>query len=746
MNAHPASRLAAESGTTSDVESPNSKRHVLNSTLPWSRRAFLKTFTGGLAVLWTLDLSDARAQAESGGAGKRRRGGRQRPTNLAAWLHIAADGSVTVFSGKAEVGQNVRTLLTQAVAEELPTSLPSIRIVLADTSLVPWDAGTFASRSTPEMFPQIRRVAATAREALIDLAAKKWNVDRASLSASEGKVHHAAGDRTIGFGDLTQGEKLVVDVSSEIALKPATAWTVAGTSVPKIDARHYVTGRHAYSTDVFGSAQSDRAPESLLHGRVLRAPSFGATLVSLDTTAAEAIPGVTLVRDGDFVGATARTEHRAAEAIAALRAEWKTKDHVSEHALFAHLKLAARNAPPPSAASAADGSDAKVATPPGTLRQTYTIAYIAHVPLEPRAAVAEWKGDRVTVWTGSQRPFGVRGELATAFGIPEDNVRVIVPDTGSGYGGKHTGEAAVEAARLAKTAGRPVKLIWTREEEFTWTYFRPAGVIDISSEVRPDGRIARWEHRNYNSGNAGIRSLYDIPADARIEQFHPSQSPLRQGSYRGLAAAANHFARETHIDEIVRSLNMDPLEFRLRNLKDPRARAVLEAAAEKFGWTLRGAERREGDRGGIRGTGLAFGYDKGGYLATCAEVSIDSGTGRVRTLRVVQAFDCGAVVNPDHLKSQVEGCIVQGLGGALFEAMRFENGRILNPRFSQYRVPRFSDAPRIDVVLIDRKDLPSAGAGESPLNGIAPAIGNAIFDASGVRLRSLPLAPNGVKV
>jgi len=368
-------------------------------------------------------------------------------------------------------------------------------------------------------------------------------------------------------------------------------------------------------------------------------------------------------------------------------------------------------------------------------RRTYTIAYIAHAPLEPRAALAEWKDGRLTVWTGTQRPFGIRGDLAQAFGVPEDRVRVIVPDTGSGYGGKHTNAAATEAARLAKAAGKPVKLVWTREEEFTWAYFRPAGVIDIASSVRADGTIATWEFHNYNSGRSAIRSSYDIPGQR--SEFHDTGSPLKQGSYRALASTANVFAREMHMDELARSVKMDPLEFRLKNLKDARMRSVLEAAAKAFGWG--------GAKGASRGHGLACGTEKDSYVAMCAEVTADRETGSLHVVRVVAAFECGAVVNPRHLKNQIEGSIVMGLGGALFEAIEFENGTIKNPHFSKYRVPRFSDAPSIEVVLLDRKDRPSNGAGETPIVGIAPAIGNAIFDATGLRLNSLPMAPNGLK-
>lgn len=694
--------------------------------LAFTRRRFLRGFTGGLAVLWLLDRPDALAQAESGESGRRGgRGGGRRPTELAAWLHIAADGTVTVFSGKAEVGQNVRTMILQAVAEELPAPLATIKVVLADTSLVPYDAGTFGSRSTPDMFPQIRRVAATAREGLIDLAAKNWSVDRATLKVAGGKIYHPASGRTAGFGNITKGEKLVLTVSEAIPLKPAGAWKIAGTSVPKLDARDYVTGKHRYASDVVGSGGG----RPLLHGRVLRPVAFGAVLTSLDSRAAEAMPGVKIMREGDFVGVVAPTEHQATQALAALRAEWQTKPQVSERDLFAHLRATARVGR--DAAQSPENADANI------LRRTYTIAYIAHAPLEPRAAVAEWEGEKLTVWTGTQRPFGVRGELAAAFRIPEDRVRVVVPDTGSGYGGKHTGEAAVEAARLAKAVEHPVKLIWTREEEFSWAYALPAGVIDIAASVGADGKITRWEHHNYNSGSAGLRSFYDVPG--KVEEYHAAQSPLRQGSYRGLAATANHFAREVHVDELARGATLDPIEFRRKNLRDPRALAVLEAVTKAFRRT-QGAARPVGS-----GAGVAIGLDKGGYVATCAEVMVDRAAGQVRVTRVVQAFECGAIVNPDHLKNQIEGAIVQGLGGALFEALRFEDGRILNPHFSHYRVPRFSDAPLIEVVLLNRPDLPSAGAGEAPLIGIAPAVSNAIFDAVGVRLRELPMVPNGLR-
>ena len=436
--------------------------------------------------------------------------------------------------------------------------------------------------------------------------------------------------------------------------------------------------------------------------------------------------------DGDFIGVVAPDAHTAQRAIASIEARWKVPDQPSNDGLFEYLK----NNPEPGSESGPDyvfGSVADaLASADIKLEDRYTVEYIAHAPLEPRAAVAEWNDGKLTVWTGTQRPFGVRDELMQTFHLSASQVRVLQPDMGSGYGGKHSGEAAIEAARLAKAAGKPVKVVWKRQDEFTWAYLRPAGLIEIKAGLKHDGTLVAWEFHNYNSGPAAIGIHYDVPN--QLIQFHPSNSPLRQGSYRGLASTANHFARESHMDTLAHAVQMDPLAFRMKNVTDPRMCAVLQAAADKFGW----ANAKSTPSGG---NGMACGFDKGGYVATCAEVAIDPGTKKVHIRRVVQAWDCGAVVNPDGLKNQLSGAIVQGIGGALFEKILFANGRIDNPHFAQYRVPRFSDTPQIEIVLVDRKDLPSAGAGETGLVGIAPAVGNAIFAATGNRLRSMPMAP-----
>ena len=617
---------------------------------PWyrfelDRRGFLKALGAGILIVSFVDRADGQ-----------RRGSSSAPKDVASWLHIAESGKVTVFTGKVEVGQNARTSLTQAVAEELGVPIASIELIMGDTARVPYDMGTFGSMTTPQMAPQLRRAAAAAR-------------------------------------------RLMPDANFQTPKAPL------GQSVPKVNGRDFVTGAHKYTSDL-------RVPE-MLYGKMIRPEVYGASLKDV-----EAAAGVNVVRDGNFAGVLAPTWSAAIAGAKACKVAWKsTPDdrQASSDAIYADLKQDATVPLRQDIEDALTSSTQK-------LTQTYTVAYIAHVPLEPRAAVAQWSPEgNLTVWTGTQRPFGVRDELVQAFGLKPEQVHVMVPDTGSGYGGKHTGECAIEAARLAKGAGKPVKLVWTREEEFMWAYFRPAGVIDVRSGIDASGRLTAWDFHNYNSGGSAIETLYDVAAKRTL--FHNAKSPLRQGSYRGLAATANHFAREVHMDELAHLAQMDPLEFRLKNTSDARLKGVLMAAAEQFKWAK-----------GKAGHGIACGFEKGGYVACCAEI----GPGR-KIVRLVEAFECGAVVNPDHLKMQVEGGMVQGLGGALFESIEFSGGRLSNGRLSKYRVPRFRDIPPIEVVLVDRKDLPSVGAGETPIVGVAPAIANAIFSATGERLRALPL-------
>jgi nicotinate dehydrogenase subunit B len=612
-----------------------------------------------------------------------------------AWIHVGVDGRVTAFTGKVEVGQGNRTSLAQLVAEEVSVPLDRVRLLMGDTDLCPYDEGTFGSLSTPDAGAVLRACGAAVRRLLVG-------------------TPPAPGSRRVEI------------VEGDAPLTPASSWRTAGLPTPGVRSLEAATGAKQFPSDV--------SRPGMLHGVVLRPPTAGASLRSASLAKAKALTGVVVVREGQFVGAAAADPRAAVQALAAVQARWTQKPAPAEADLAAHLREH------PVQEKGWGGSsweeegevDSALASAPVRFRSTYTTAYLAHVPLEPRAAVAEWEGGRLTVWTGSQRPFGVRREVAEALGLPEAEVRVIVPDTGAGFGGKHSGEVAVEAARLARAAGRPVKVAWTREEEFRWAYFRPAAVIDVESAAGADGTVVAWDFRNLNSGSAGIDTPYEIP-NRRIV-FQPADSPLRQGSYRALAATANHFARESHMDELAHRLGADPVDFRLRHLGDERLAEVLRTAATRAGW-----ETGSGPSGGT--LGIACGLEKDSRVATCVEVRVDA-EGRLQVLRVVTAFDCGAVVNPQGLAAQIEGATVMGLGGALFEAVHFEEGRIQNASLSDYRVPRFSDTPPIEVIVLDRRDEPSAGAGETPIVAVAPALANAIFTATGVRLRHLPLVPD----
>jgi len=721
------------SGTRSRQESAKAdnfasepERYELHSSalhhFDLQRRDFFKVLGAGIAIFTV--AANASAAQESGT--RRHHGDQDQPRDISSWLHINDDGIVTVFTGKVEVGQNTRTTLAQSVADELRVPLASIRMVMGDTALTPFDMGTFGSRSTPYMSPQLRRAASAARDLLLAQAAAEWKTTPDKLTTRDGKITNPASGATLTYAQLAQGKTLARDMPDADPITPPEQWTIAGKSAPKVAARAFVTGQHQYTPDLH--------PINVLHAKVLRPATFGASLVSADLSAAQAMPGAVVVRDGDFVAVAAPNERAAEKALAAIHAEWKNEPQSSSKELYSYLKKnldREENPKPHEKGSVANG----LAAASQHHEQTYTVAYIAHAPLEPRAAVADWKDGKLTVYTGSQRPFGIQEELSAALHLPKDQVRVIVPDTGSAYGGKHTGDAALEAARLSRAANRPVKIVWTREEEFTWSYFRPAGVIEIKSAIAPDGKLSAWEFHNYNSGGSGIQTPYDVAN--QLIQFHPVNSPLRQGSYRGLAATANHFARECFMDELAQLTKIDPLELRMKNLSDPRLRAVFESAAKTFGWPQNKTQPGQG-------FGMGGGVEKGGYVATFAEIAIAANSGEVRVVRVVTAFECGAIVNPDGLRQQVIGANIMGLGGALFESLEFDDGRISNPHFAQYRVPRFRDIPKIEAILLDRKDLPPAGAGETPIVGLAPAIGNAISDATGIRLRALPLAPRGL--
>jgi nicotinate dehydrogenase subunit B len=631
---------------------------VLQDLTP-HRRDFLKVIGGGLLFLVTVRAQDR---------------------DFPARVHIAEDGSIRAFTGKMEMGQGSRTLLTQAFAEELGVPVAKVDLVMGDTQLCPDDGGTWASITTPQTVPVIRKAAAAVR------------------------TQRSGGSET---------------------LRAPSSWTTLGQSIPNVASHAIVTGAKVYPSDL-------RVP-GLLHAAVVRAPYHKSTLVSADTSQAERVSGVRILRDQDLVAAVAADTATARRAAALVTAEWKATP-ITPQADWPDLfkKTAVEPVEQPQARYPPllrRGDVAAGLAAAATRRSSsYRVAPIAHVPMEPRAALAEWHGDAVTVHCGVQAPFLVRQEVARALNVSESKVRIVVSDAGGAFGGKQRGESEVEAARLARLAGAPVRVAWTREEEFTCSYTRPAGLIDVESGVDATGRLTAMRFANYNSGAAGIIPQYDIPN--HWVGFYRATSDVRQGSYRSLAAVANNFALESHMDEWADVLKQDPVEFRLRNITDARLREVIEKTAARFGWgTARAANGR--------GVGMSCNLEKEARLALFVEVEARGAD--VRVVRMVATGDFGAALNPDALRNQMTGAIIQGLGGALWEKVAFDGPTQTTRRLSNYRVPRFSDVPSIDVQLIDRRGVDAAGAGESPITLTAPAVAAAIFAATGTRRRSLPL-------
>jgi CO/xanthine dehydrogenase Mo-binding subunit len=680
-----------------------------------TRRSFMQALGAGLLITVT----------ESGVALGQRRGGRGgRPVRVAARVHINADGTFTVMTGKVEEGQGARAQITQAAAEELCVAADKVRLIMADSALVPDDGRTAGSQTTPRTIPSVRQGAATARRLLARLAADQWQVPPDTLQIQSGTITNPATKQTLTYADLAKAKDVAAafeeTAAPDVTVTPVAEWKVLGTPVARPNSRDIVTGAHRYPSDI--------ARPNMLYGKVLRPPAYGATLEAIDLSEAQAMKDVVVVRAGEFVGCAAASTFRAAQALAALAktATWKTPPQPSSKEIFTWLKEYRRGGGTPAEVEKALTEARKV------VNATYEVAYIQHTPMEPRAATAEWADGKLTVWAGVDYAQGAQSDLARVFGIPADQVHVMVPDMGGGFGGKHTIEAGEEAARLAKAAGKPVAVHWTRAEEFTWAYFRPAAVIECKAGLDDQSALVAWDFASINPGGAAIDPPYRIPAvSARAVG---SDSPLRQGAYRCLGATANNFARESFMDELAAAAGADPLEFRLAHLDNPRLRIVLETAAKQFDWAARKKQVTP-----ELGVGLACGTEKNSVVAACVEVAIDRRRGRITVREVCEAFECGPIMNPANLLSQVQGCICMGLGGALTEEMQFQNGRILNASFLRYQVPHFQDVPKLDIHLIHKSDIPAAGAGETPIIAVAPALANAVCAATGIRIRSMPL-------
>lgn len=705
---------------------------ALDISRGFDRRQFLKMVGGGIAILVTVGPAELFAQ-------ERRR---MYPEDLNAYLLIGENGRVTVFSGKIEMGQGVLTSQAQMAAEELGVALESVDMVLGDTDLCPWDMGTFGSLTTRMFGPVLRAAAAEARAVLLNLAAAKLGAAKADLTIENGVVSVKGNpSRKVTYAELAKGKKIARLVGEKAVLRSVAQFQVMGKSPHRFDGREKVTGAAKYAGDI-------RIP-GLLYARVLRPPSHGATLVKVDTAAAEARPGVKVVKLDDPLALVAflhADPEAAAAALAEAKPEWKTEalDLDSDN-IFDHVEKAATHAEEKH--HRGDIAAARAAAS-HLFESIYRKGYVAHAPMEPHTAVAEPKDGRVIVWASTQTPFPLRDQIAQALKVDTQKVRVITPFLGGGFGGKSGGRQAIEAARLAVATGQPVQVAWNRAEEFFYDTFDPASVVKITSAVDANGKISLWDYSVYASGDRGAALFYDAP-NARVRAFgdinygqHAGNGihPFATGPWRAPGARMNVFAAESQIDLMAAAAGIDPLEFRLRNTSDPRMRKVLQAAGEAFGW-----KSAKAGAGSGKGRGIACGIDAGSYVALIAEVSVDAATGVIKVERVVAAQDIGIVVNPDGARMQMEGCITMGLGYVLSEELRFHGGEILDKAFDSYHLPRFSALPKIETVLVKNDAVEPQGAGEPAIVPLGGAVANAVFDATGKRMYRLPLTPERVR-
>jgi isoquinoline 1-oxidoreductase len=699
----------------------------MSNIVGMDRREFVKILGGGIVVLVHVPMTavlDGRELAE--------RQGRGYPEDINAYLHIAEDGAVTLYSGKIEMGQGVMTSLSQMAAEDLGVTLDAIHIVMGDTSSCPWDMGTFGSLTTRMFGPAVRAAAAQARLVLTDLASQRLGVPRDALIVERGVVYVAADrSRHVSYGELARGQKITHTVSEKAVLRAVEAFTVMGRSPRRLDGVEKVTGRAKYAGDI-------RLP-GMLYARLLRPPAHGATMTGVEVSGAEAMPGVTVVSEDGLVAVLAADPETAARALDRVEAEFDVPaPTVNTETIFEHL---VRAAPPPTTSDENGDLEAGRRQSARTFDETYETAYVAHAPIEPHAAVAKLRDGTLTVWSSTQAPFSQQTAIARAVGMSPEQVRVITPYVGGGFGGKVPGPQAVEAARLALLTGRPVQVAWTRAEEFFYDTFRPAATIRVVSGVDRAGRLTLWDYDVYGAGARGSDVFYDV-LNKRVRVFGEwgrapeGMHPFAVGAWRAPAANSNRFAAEQQVDLMAAAVGMDPLEFRLRNTTDPRMIATLEAVAEAYDWKPRAAPQKTG-----RGRGLACGIDAETYVALIADVTVDPATGQVRVDRVACAQDMGVVVNPEGARMQMEGCIMMGLGYVFSEEIRFEGGKILDVNFGTYGLARFSWMPRIDTVVVKHDALPPKGGGEPAIINMGAVVANAIFDATGARLRRLPMTP-----
>jgi nicotinate dehydrogenase subunit B len=729
-----------------------------------SRRDVLRT-GGAVVVSWMFGAAlPQRSRAQEPGASA----DLGKPLDLHevdSFLAVHADGSVTIYTSKVDVGTGLRLAMSQMVAEELGIPVERISVVEGDTALTPDQGGTGGSTGIPRGAVEVRQAAATARQAFLTLGAERLGRPAAELTLVDGQVRPVTGGPGINLGTLVGGKHLAIQVDPQVALQDPTRYTVVGQPLQRPDVLGKCTGQHLYVQDF--------TVPGMLHGRVIRPPALGATLLTVDESSLRDIPDVRVVRMESFLGVVAPDEWAAVRAARTLKATWSAWQGLpgSEG-----LDRSVREGAVERTETLVSRGDPAAALPAAVtqLAATYVWPFQSHASLGPSCAVADVRPEGTTIWTASQGPHALRRNLATIFGVPEDTLRVIFLESSGSYGTNGGDDAAADALLLSKTVGRPVRVQWTREDEHGWDPKGPPHVLALRGGLDADQRIIGWDtqmwlpanvpgHRPFlavdaagmpqahGRGAGQIAQNGDPPyaaANVHVRVHWLKETPLRLSNLRAPGKIANVFAVESFTDELAAAAGADPVAFRVRGLTDPRAVDVLKRATEMLGWQARPSPNpRLAQDHVLTGRGVAYVRYKQSenYVAMAMAVAVDPASGRISVQRVTCAHDCGLVVNPDGLRNQIEGSILQTLSRTLHEEVQFDHSRVTSVDWVSYPILTFPEVPAIEVALLDRPTLPPFGAGEASTAPVAAALANAIFDATGVRLRAVPFTPNRVK-
>jgi nicotinate dehydrogenase subunit B len=721
-----------------------------------SRRAVLKG--GALTVGFALAGLPMRASAQAGRVLDNK--------EVDAFLAVNGDGTVTLYSGKVDLGQGLRIALPQIAAEELGIGLDKIKHVEGDTALTPDQGRTSGSNGIQRGGMQIRQAAATARKALVELAAQRLNAKPEDLTAENGMVRPKAGGAGISFADLIGGRQFDLKLDPKAPLKDPATYTLVGKPLPRPDVPEKCLGGHVYMHDF--------SVPDMLHARVIRPPALGAALVSVDDSSIKDFAGAKTVRVKDLLAVVADDEWTAVRAARALKAQWSKGTGLPVQAeLAASLRadpnlteetLVNKGAP---AAQNPDGAK--------TLKASYFWPMQSHGSIGPSCAVADVRADAATIWTASQGTHGNQKTFARFLGLPMNKVRLIYLEGSGCYGMNGHEDAAADAAILSRAAGKPVRVQWSREDELGWDPKGPPQLLDISGSVSADGRLLDWRTEMWiPRATKGMPNIPLLAPDAagidHVAGLNPglvsqngdppyaadsiqvvahwlNHTPLRPAPIRSPGKPANCFAVESFVDELAAAAGADPVEFRLRGLTDPRAIEAIKRVATLMKWQPRPSPGKDTAANVARGRGISFVHYKHSeaYVAMAMEVAVERGSGKIKVERVVCAQDCGQIINPDGARGQVEGSIMQTLSRVLMEEVMFDRERVVSVDWSSYPIMRFSEAPKLEIALIDRPKQKPVGSGEAACAAVGAALGNAVFDATGVRLRTVPFTPERVK-